>query len=156
MDFHLPSIVLASEANRSALIDMELANLEKDVEEKIPFYTEKKQVSSFTVIKEKIDEEVATERNPEEENAETPKPIEMDLADVVKLESRSYSRRRIVLYVILGILIAALLIAAGAVATGFIVKSKNKVNASTGEFTGAIKNLTVNTEPIVAPVTLTP
>ena len=156
MDFHLPSIVLASEGNRSALIEMELANLAKDVEEKIPFYTEKKQVSSFNVIKEKLEEELATERNPEEENAETPKPIEMDLADVVKLESRSYSRRRIVLYVIIGILIAALLIAAGAVAAGFIVKSKNKVNASNGEFTAAITNATVNTELIVAPVTIPP
>jgi len=49
-----------------------------------------------------------------------------------------------------------LLIAAGAVAAGFIVKSKNKVNASNGEFTAAITNVTVNTELMVAPVTIPP
>jgi hypothetical protein len=157
MEFHLPSIVLASEANRSALIEMELANLTKEVEEKIPFYTEKKKGSSIKVDKEKIDEEeLATDRHPTDRNAETPKPIEADIADVVKIESRPSSRRSIVLYVILGILIVALLIAAGAIAAGFIVKSKNKANSSTGELTGAIKNVTVNTEPILAPVTLTP
>jgi uncharacterized membrane protein len=61
-----------------------------------------------------------------------------------------------VLYVIIGILIAALLIAAGAVAAGFIVKSKNKVNASIVDSTEPSKNVTVNTELMMAPVTVTP
>jgi hypothetical protein len=63
MDFISPSVVLASDANRSALIDMELANLTKDVEEKIPFRQDKKTESNFSVIKENKDvEELATDR----------------------------------------------------------------------------------------------
>jgi hypothetical protein len=47
-----------------------------------------------------------------------------------------------------------LLIAAGAVAAGFIVKSKNKANSPTVDLTDPSKNVTVNTEPMVAPVVI--
>jgi hypothetical protein len=48
---------------------MELANLTKDVEEKIPFNHDKKRESSFSVVKEILnDEELATDRQPTDKN----------------------------------------------------------------------------------------